>query len=197
MVAPLVAVLTISMMPTSSIPSMPIFEICKWSWVMSILLVFWSQDYKFLIMLNNKSTQSIYKLSTFAVGVASFEIASIVSNVCQFVPKPQQRILQFDTHLPHVWFWNSHSGPNPSPKNLPQSENEDVFVIDFYDFFRLFLILFDFLIFVSPSQLFWFENTPTILLISLEIQLPYYAYLVQLMFIRNLTLVPYATVFMY
>ena len=51
-------------------------------------------------MLNNKSTQSIYKLSTFAVGVASFEIASIVSNVCQFVPKPQQRILQFDTHLP-------------------------------------------------------------------------------------------------
>ena len=31
MVAPLVAVLTISMMPTSSIPSMPIFEICKWS----------------------------------------------------------------------------------------------------------------------------------------------------------------------
>ena len=51
-------------------------------------------------MLNTKSTQSIYKLSTFAVGVASFEIASIVSNVCQFVPKPQQRILQFDTHLP-------------------------------------------------------------------------------------------------
>jgi hypothetical protein len=51
-------------------------------------------------MLNNKSTQSIYKLSTFAVGVASFEIASIASNVCQFVPKPQQRILQFDTHLP-------------------------------------------------------------------------------------------------
>jgi len=36
----------------------------------------------------------------FAVGVASFEIASIVSNVCQFVPKPQQHILQFDTHLP-------------------------------------------------------------------------------------------------
>ena len=43
---------------------------------------------------------SLFTNSTFAVGVASFEIASIVSNVCQFVPKPQQRILQFDTHLP-------------------------------------------------------------------------------------------------
>lgn len=52
-----------------------------------------------LLDFGQKQINSVY-LQTFDVGVASFEIASIVSNVCQFVPKLQQRILQFDTHLP-------------------------------------------------------------------------------------------------